>query len=110
MQAATATAASAALPPCFRILRPASEANGWPHATHPCGDKTGDRVENDIAIRNTFPSGFVKDHRDIDCGFEYAVFLQDCAFIGIPARIKILLVMMLHVDCMSDILSGLHIY
>jgi len=74
---------------------------------HPCGDKTGDRVENDIAIRNTFTSGFMKDHIDIDCGFEYAVFLQDCAFIGFPAKIKILLVMMLHVFSQARIYTNL---
>ena len=97
MQAATATAASAALPPRCRIRRPASAANGWPHAIHPCGDKTGDRVENDIVLRIIFHCGFVKDHRWIDCGVEYVVSLQDCLSISPPAWIKILQVYIINV-------------
>lgn len=65
IQAATATAASAALPPLCRIRRPASAASGWPHATQPCGDNTGERVVKDIANRaqNSCRCGFLKDPR-----------------------------------------------
>ena len=43
--AATATAASAALPPLFRTETPISAASGWLHATQPCLQSTGERLE-----------------------------------------------------------------
>lgn len=48
--AATATAASAALPPALSTLRPASAARGWLHATQPCWHSTGERREENVNI------------------------------------------------------------
>jgi hypothetical protein len=41
--AATAMAASAALPPCLRMSTPMEDARGWLEATHPLRQTTGDR-------------------------------------------------------------------
>ena len=40
----TATAASMALPPAFRMSRPTCAASGWLAATMPCGATTSERL------------------------------------------------------------------